>query len=267
MVCVLALQRHRAGHLCNAVAVDVHGIHGTEPGHLSGNAGNGGKHQICQFSAPESQYVRNGPRTVRHAGDEQGGVAGPQRAHGDLSLLAQLRHGHGHQHAGPQRQRAVFRHIAVRNALTVLIGPEHRQLPFAVFIQVRHGIFHIIGPHQFPCAVRLQGVDRQRLQIHADPPAHDDLHTAVAVNIAVIHAVNRQTAALNDRRLPVAVVIIRRKYMDLQGLFPITLAEESQCLLPAVTVQIHHLHRLDIAAGHRGGIFRATFLDSAELLV
>ncbi len=51
VVCVLALQRHRAGHLCNAVAVDVHGIHGTEPGHLSGNAGNGGKHQICQFSA------------------------------------------------------------------------------------------------------------------------------------------------------------------------------------------------------------------------
>ena len=123
MVCVLALQRHRAGHLCNAVAVDVHGIHGTEPGHLSGNAGNGGKHQICQFSAPKGQHIRNSPGAVRNAGDEQGGVAGPQRAHGDLSLLAQLRHGHGHQNTGPQRQHAIFRHIAVCNALTVLIGP------------------------------------------------------------------------------------------------------------------------------------------------
>lgn len=141
-----------------------------------------------------------------------------------------------------------------------LIRPKHRQLPLTVSVQIRHGVFYIIRPGQLPNPVLFQCIDRKGLQLHADPPAHDDLHFPVAVHITVGHAVNGEAAALDHRHLPVAVSV-SGKNINFQGLFSIALPEKGQRLLPAVPIQIHHLHRLDIAAGDRGGILRAALLN------
>ena len=50
----------RFGYLCQAVTVDIHGIQGAEHGHLRGNTGSCGEHDVGQFPIAHGQNIGHG---------------------------------------------------------------------------------------------------------------------------------------------------------------------------------------------------------------
>ena len=166
----------------------------------------------------------------------------------------------------------VFPLVVISSAVALLIGADDDQLLLFILIEIGNDIFGIGLLQQFLGLELLEFVDRQGLEgleivrvgvVH--PPAHRQLHDAVSVHIGIGNAVNGSAAALDNRGLLIALPLDPED-VDLQRLFLRALAEKSHSLLCAVPVQIHQLHRLDIAAGQRGSIFRAVTEDGVDLI-
>ena len=221
---------------------------------LLGDAGDIGDQQVAQLPLPDGQNIGHGPGAVLHAGDEQGRNSVGQRTLLDAALLpAQLRHGAGNPNIGLHAQHAVLPAVVIGQAVALLVGAQHNHLQQVVLIQIRKGIFDVVGAHQLLRLSALERVYRQSLGVGTDPPAHNQLLLSVVVQVAVLDAVNGSAAALDHGSLGIGV-LHRRVNTDFQGLLVRGIAEEGHRLLLPVAVQILHLHRLNVGAGNRGGI-------------
>ena len=142
---------------------------------------------------------------------------------------------------------------------------KDHQLLEAVAVQVQAGVADIAdAAQQLLGSGGIQRVDREGLQLGVDPPAHDKLRPAVAVQVRVHHAVDGGAAALDYGGLLI-VVSLSGKNIDFQGLFILRLAEEGHRLLLSVPVQVRQLHGLNVRAGGGGGVLRAAFQNGVEL--
>ena len=89
---------------------------------------------------------------------------------------------------------------------------------------------------------------------------------AVAVQVPVVHAVNRGAAALDDGALGVAAL---RPLVDIDLQRPLVAApaQEGQSLLLTVAVQVHQLQRLQVGARRGGGVLRPGLDELADGVV
>ena len=144
--------------------------------------------------------------------------------------------------------------IIIRDAARFVRTQDHQLLPL-VLVQIPYGIADVIGAKQHFRAAGPQGINLQHL-LCGSLPAHGQFLAAIPVQIRIIDAVNGSSASLDQIRLLIGVTF-GGKNINLQRLFIRRITEKRQGLLPAIAIQIHQLHRLDIRTGGRRGILRA----------
>lgn len=86
----------------------------------------------------------------------------------------------------------------------------------------------------------------------------------VAVQIRVVHAVDLARCAL-DHGVALVAVAVGFEDVDLHRLFVARAAEEGHRLFAAVTIEVDHLHALQIAARRGRGILRAVCEQRVDL--